>query len=74
MSRPLNPCNNQHPLIRALHEIILEEKAEIKTLIAHAGIGHDTLRSWFTHGVVPNVRSLEAVLEPLGYELEIVKK
>lgn len=71
MARPLSSCANPDPIIRTIHRLIMDGNVEIGDLNRRSGIGHDTLRTWFTRRCRPNMENVNAVLKVLGHRLVV---
>jgi len=62
-----------HPLARRFFELAAESKTAIRDIAYLAGLCHVTIGKWKDRHA-PNVTSLEAALNVLGYELVIREK
>lgn len=62
-----------HWTIARVFELIKEAKVTPQSVTAKAGLGHYTVNRWDRPHCSPGVMNLEAALNALGYELQIVK-
>ena len=60
-----------HPLVRDLYQLMNANKILIKDLVQPSGVKATTISEW-RYRRTPNVASLEAVLNALGFKLDIV--
>lgn len=59
-----------HPLVRATYRLINKERTTQKDIALRAGLGRTTVHLWQRQN--PRIDSMEAVLNALGYKLQIV--
>lgn len=62
---------NCHPLVRRLFEIMNAERATLKEVADKVGCGYDTVSMW-RYRRTPNLVTIAAAVNALGYELAIV--
>lgn len=61
-----------HPLAREFFEIVEESRRSLRSIAGEMGVHAKTLSSWKKTNS-PNVTSLEAALNVLGYRLVILR-
>jgi len=74
MARPRIPPHKEDVILTILHQLLLKDPRSITKITTLAGLSHDSLLQWFRRNRNPSLRSIEKVLNVLGYELEIMKK
>ena len=62
-----------HPLVKQTFELARESKLSQRQISSEAGLVVRLFYHW-SHRSVPIITNLEAVLNVLGYKLQIVKK
>lgn len=60
-----------HPLVREFYRLVIAKGAHLLDVHVAAGLGRNVLAKWRTTNT-PNVASLEAALNVIGYRLAIV--
>jgi transcriptional regulator with XRE-family HTH domain len=69
------PANQRtHPLVRYLFNEAIERRILDKTLSSMTGFSQSTLRTWRYGKAQPNVASVEALANALGYDLKLVRR
>lgn len=61
-----------HPLVRRLFAEMNERQCSAYRLARRSGVGHTTIKNWHGH-MAPSVPNLEAALNVLGLQLQIVE-
>ena len=61
-------------IVKIIFQIIDEQKVKMAHIHEATGIHAATLRSWRTGEREPSLQKVEAVLDYLGYELEVLKR
>ena len=72
---PMKLAENAHPLIRALHDAILEGPP-MYVLASAYGVNPGTVTRWISATTSPRLNEIEGALSALGYEVQysVVKK
>lgn len=74
--KPLRPLPTDvyiHPMIRWIHEQVMERKITYEKLSEMSGIGANTIRKWRNNDSSPKVADIEAVINALGGSIVIVR-
>ena len=71
--QPLPTDRYIHPMIRWIHQQVMERKITYEKLAAMSGIGANTIRYWRNNDSTPKITDLEAVVNALGGSIVIVR-
>lgn len=74
--KPLLPLPTDiyiHPMVRWIHQEVMDKNITYEKLSQTSGIGANTIRKWRNNNSTPSVADLEAVVNALGGSLVIVK-
>lgn len=73
VGRPRKPVvRGVSPHIKALDELIELSGRSLSSIQKEAGVGQDAVRDWLSYGTCPRICNFEAVLNVLGWRLEVV--
>ena len=60
-----------HPLVKSLYDIVIQQQLSLTELARRSGVSVNVLINWRTKSN-PNVASLEAALNTVGYRLAVL--
>ena len=66
--------HNAHPCVALIWHEVVDRNLSMKSLGAVSGVDAKTIRAWFKSPRSPNLASIIAVLQALGFELKVEKR
>ncbi len=63
-----------HPIVQRLFNEAIDRGLLDKQIAAAAGFSESTLRKWRYGKNTPDIRSVQALAQALGYDIELVRK